>query len=246
MLILSVDTTSEIGGVAIFRDAECVAESLHWGSSNYSVALFAGLDSVLQAARVNIREIELFAVANGPGSFTGIRTGLAAALGWSKACNRPVRGVSVLDALVEQGAPSTEFSIPILDARRSEFYTGLFRRVLPVHEFGPASPRISRSRLYSPAGEGFVLGSAPLLGLIQSSVENTVNLTGVVREREIATQKLRSSLPQGLGWISVRGHLLGAIARLALIAQLEGKPPSSLELDAYYIRRTDAETNLKN
>ncbi len=246
MLILSLDTTSEMGGVAIFRDALCLAASPHVGASNYSVDLFAGLDFVLREAKAGIKEIDLFAVANGPGSFTGIRTGLAAALGWSKACGRPVRGVTVLDALVEEGAPPTEFAIPILDARRREFYGALFRKVRPAPEFPQdASPRFD-SRIFSLAGEGFVLGPRPLSALIQSDINGTANLTCVVREHENATQELQKSLPKGLGWVQVRGNLLAAIARLARIAQLEGRPLSSQELDAYYIRRTDAETNFKD
>ncbi|MGH9433705.1 MAG: tRNA (adenosine(37)-N6)-threonylcarbamoyltransferase complex dimerization subunit type 1 TsaB [Terriglobia bacterium] len=246
MLILSLDTTSEMGGVAIFRDAECLAESPHWGAGNYSVALFTGLDTVLRAAKLDIKEIDVFAAANGPGSFTGIRTGLAAALGWSKACGRAVRGVSILDALVEEGAPSTEFAVPILDARRGEFYGALFRRILPETQGDPGKPLSTKPRLFSAAGEGFVFGPAPLSSLMQSAANGTGNLTCVVREHEIATTELRQSLPPGIEWVTVRGHLLAAVARLARIAQLGGIPPSWQELDAHYIRRTDAETNLKD
>lgn len=246
MLILSVDTTSEIGGVAIFRDAECLAQSPHWGTGNYSVVLFAGLDAVLSTAQLEIKEIDLFAVANGPGSFTGIRTGLAAVLGWSKACGRPARGVSVLDALVEADAPSTEFALPILDARRSEFYGALFGKKAPAPERETAAVPPVASRLFSPAGDGFVLGPAPISDLIKSTIKGTESLTCVVRDQETATAELRRSLPPGIGWTSVRGHLLAPIARLARAAQLEGAPTSWRELDAYYIRRTDAEANWKD
>jgi len=246
MLILSLDTTSEMGGVAIFRDHECLAESPHGSGGNYSVALFAGLDSILQAANIGIKEIDLFAAANGPGSFTGIRTGLAAVLGWSKACGRAARGVSVLHALAEEAAPSSECAIPILDARRKEFYTALFSRIPPAGETRLAAAPLFDSRLFSPAAEGFVLGPAELLALIQTTAEGAASLTCVVRDHEVATQELRKSLPQGIGWVSVRGHLLAAIARLARAAQLKGSEPSSQELDAYYIRRTDAETNLRD
>ena len=244
MLILSLDTTSEIGGVAIFRDHECLAEWPLGSTGNYSVALFEGFDSILRATQIDIKRIDLFAAANGPGSFTGIRTGLAAVLGWSKACGRPARGVSVLHALVEAAALSSECAFPILDARRHEFYTALFNRTPPADDTKPAPMPLFDPRSFSPAAEGFVLGPAELLALIRTTAEGAASLTCVVRDHEIATQELRKSSPQGVGWVSVRGHLLATIARLALAAQIEGSEPSSRELDAYYLRRTDAETNL--
>ena len=64
------------------------------------------VEQALAQAQLELREIELYAAANGPGSFTGIRVGLAAALAWGKAFDRPVRGVSVLEAMVNKASPS--------------------------------------------------------------------------------------------------------------------------------------------
>jgi len=78
MLILSFDTTNEHGGVGIYRDTECLAEMANPGGTNYSVSLFDMVDRMLAEARLQLGDIDLLAVANGPGSFTGIRVGLAA------------------------------------------------------------------------------------------------------------------------------------------------------------------------
>jgi tRNA threonylcarbamoyl adenosine modification protein YeaZ len=245
MLVLSLDTTSEAGGVAIFRDGECLAESPHWETGNYSVALFEGLDRVLQTANLRFEEIELFAVANGPGSFTGIRTGLAAALGWSKACARPARGVSVLNALVRASTPETDFAIPILDARRGEFYGAIYRRTQPQNPNSGASSGL-RCSSFSQVGEGFVLSPAALQNLILPMVHDNTTLTCVAREHEAASQDLRKSLSGEIGWTSIRGNLLAAIARVAQKEQIEAPQATSMNLDACYIRRTDAENKWKD
>ncbi|MGH9453969.1 MAG: hypothetical protein ACRD2O_08375, partial [Terriglobia bacterium] len=138
------------------------------------------------------------------------------------------------------------FAVPILDARRSEFYGALFRKMTPAPEPGTGAVPPVASRLFSPAGDGFVLGPAPISDLIKSTANGIESLTCIVRDHETATAELKRSLPPGIGWTSVRGHLLAPIARLARAGQLEGTPPSWRELDAYYIRRTDAEVNLKD
>ncbi len=102
MLVLAFDTTSERGGAAIYRDSEPLAAVLNEEKPNYSVTLFQMVERLLERTRLSLQDMELFAVANGPGSFTGIRVGLAAAQAWSKATGRPARGVSVLEALVTE------------------------------------------------------------------------------------------------------------------------------------------------
>lgn len=90
MLVLSLDTTSEQGGAGIFRGVECLALIPNEGTANqYSVTLFEMVQKALAEARLEPREIELYAVANGPGSFTGIRVGLAAARAWGKSSDAP-------------------------------------------------------------------------------------------------------------------------------------------------------------
>src|SRR5579862_7365427 len=129
MLILALDTTNEQGGVGIFRDAECLALVPNNGEANhYSITLFELTQKALAQAHLELREIDLYAAANGPGSFTGIRVGLAAVLAWGKAFDRPVRGVSVLEAMVSKARPTSDWAFPIVDARRGEFYLGGFER----------------------------------------------------------------------------------------------------------------------
>ena len=133
MIILAFDTTSEHGGVAIYRDLERLGEAENQGNANYSVTLFEMTDRLLARLNLTLRDIDLFAVATGPGSFTGIRVGVAAAQGWAQAFERPVRGISVLEAMVEAARRETDWAVPLLDARRAEFYAAVFRRSPAEH-----------------------------------------------------------------------------------------------------------------
>jgi len=130
MRVLAVDTTSEHGGAAVYDQDKCLSIVLNQEpASRYAVTLFDLADRAVAQAGIALHDIELYAVSNGPGSFTGIRVGLAAAQGWAKAFARPVRAVNLLEAMVEQAHPEADWVVPILDARRGEFFVSTFRRV---------------------------------------------------------------------------------------------------------------------
>ena len=238
MLILAFDTTGDRGGAGIFRDAECLASLENEGRSNFSVALFQIVERLLAETQLNLSDIELFAVANGPGSFTGIRVGVAAAQGWARAFSRPVCGVSVLAAMTRQAQPETEWAASILDARRGEFYLGLFQRV--------CDPVITAQASYEPQGEGWVLKPGPLAEMLKPRRLTGAGVTCLVREHEQAALSLRAILPDSFRWQTVWGLLLPAIARLALEAHGQGRLQSPAELDARYIRRSDAELHWRD
>ncbi len=263
MLILAFDTTSEYGGAAIYRDAECLASAANEGPASYSVTLFQIVDRLLAQTTLSLREIDLFAVANGPGSFTGIRVGVAAAQGWAKALERPVRGVSVFEAMVEAAQPDTDAAVPILDARRGEFFLSLFQRLAPrlVGAHAGLKPGATGAGVLAPAGDGFV--SKPdavrhFLEQLTCAEPPSGTVACLVREHDTAAQNLRhiqgsevrgraseagarrAPLPN-IQWVSVSSFMVGSIARLALRAKQEGRLQSPAELDAYYVRRSDAE-----
>ncbi len=239
MLVLAFDTTSEAGGVGIYRDFDCLAKTANQGPANYySVTLFQMVDRILSQANLALRDIELFAVANGPGSFTGIRVGLAAAQAWAKAFNRPVRGVSVLEAMVEEARPEADWAVPILDARRGEYFLGFFRRP-------PRRPGCDPDAFVA-EGERLVLkpnALAPFLEQFLCREQPRATVTCVTREQDRMTEALRGGLPKSLGWKSIQGTLVAAIARLAVEAYRQGRLQSPAQLEACYIRRSDAELN---
>jgi len=250
MLILAFDTTSEKGGVGIFRDAECLVSVPNEGPANrYSITLFEMVEQALAQAHLELREINLYAAANGPGSFTGIRVGLAAARAWGKAFDRRVRGVSVLEAMVHKqglgtrgsglGLAGPEWFFPILDARRGEFFLGSFRRKLS--ELASAT-----RREYEPADGGWVLKPELLRVLMEERLTSGVSATCLVRAHDQAAVDLRASLPAALNWQQVEGALVDSIAGIARKEEQSSRPCPDAKLHAYYIRRPDAEIKWKD
>ncbi len=234
MLILALDTTGEQGGLGIFRDEDPLAVATNPGPTNYySVTLFQMLDRVLGDARVSLREIDLYAVANGPGSFTGIRVGVAATQGWASAFGRPVKAASVLEAMVEAAQPKGSCAVPILDARRGEFFLGVFQKVSEGEK--------SRFRLL---GEERVLKSNDLPAFLIDLERRRVSQGPVeclVREHDGTALALRAQAGEGLSWQIVPGVLVGPLARLAYRAAGAGDLQTPAEVDASYVRRSDAE-----
>jgi tRNA threonylcarbamoyladenosine biosynthesis protein TsaB len=237
MLILAFDTTNEHGGAGLFRDSQGLAISPHEGPPDYSVTLFQEVSAVLEKASVQFGDIDLFAAANGPGSFTGIRVGIAAAQGWASTFNRPMRGVSVLEAMVDEGHPDTQNAAAIMDARRGEFYCAVFRL---VRASSPTSGPV-----FKPETDGFVLKSQDVAAFLQPHGAPN-SLTCIVRENDEAARALVGDLASSHQLQLVKGTLVPAIARVALRSYEEKRPPSLNELYPYYIRRPDAEINLKH
>jgi len=230
MLILAFNTTDEHGGAAIYRDTECLAVAANETSASYSITLFHMVDGLLRQTHLSLREIELFAVAHGPGSFTGIRIGVAAAQAWGTAFSRSVRGISVFEAMVEEARPDTLFALPILDARRGELFISLRSE---ADSTGDLLPR----------GEALLAKPDAVMRLLQQTagtIQPAHALTCVAREHDVRAQVLSNDWPQ-LRWRIVSGPLVDGIARCALRAGRQGMLQSPAELDAYYIRRTDAE-----
>jgi tRNA threonylcarbamoyladenosine biosynthesis protein TsaB len=113
MLTLAFDTATDVATVALVRDGEVLGER-----RSRAVSVLADADELVRAAGVRPADLDLLAVGVGPGSFTGVRIGLAAARGLGLALDVPVAGVSTLAALAA-GAPG---AVPVIDARRREVF----------------------------------------------------------------------------------------------------------------------------
>ena len=128
MNVLAVDTSSDRGSVAITGGGEVLGEVRLVSSIQHSERLFRSIDFLFDHVNITIQDIDVFAAARGPGSFTGLRVGLAAVEGFAFANDKPSVGVSTLAAMAWQvGEPNTPLA-PMLDARRGEVYCALFER----------------------------------------------------------------------------------------------------------------------
>jgi tRNA threonylcarbamoyladenosine biosynthesis protein TsaB len=116
VLILAFDTATRVATSALVRDGEVLGERV-----SEAVTLLEEVDDLLRAAGAEPRDLDGIAVGTGPGSFTGVRIGLATARGLALATGAPVAGVPTLDAL-GAGAPG---ALPVIDARRREVFVPL-------------------------------------------------------------------------------------------------------------------------
>lgn len=126
MLILSLDTTTRSGSAAVVGDGRVLAEFTGDASLTHGQRLPGDLMRVLERAGLGIEDVDLFAVAAGPGSFTGLRVGIAAVQGLAAARERLVVPVSTLDALARTVDPPRGFVAAWMDAQRGEVFAGLY------------------------------------------------------------------------------------------------------------------------
>jgi len=127
MKILALDTSCMMGSVAIIDGENLVAEQVLNVNVTHSERLIPSIQSVLDVSGLKLNEIDSFAVAIGPGSFTGLRIGLAVVKGFAFSLEKTVVGVSSLKALAYNMYGSDVPIISLLDARRGEYYIGINR-----------------------------------------------------------------------------------------------------------------------
>ena len=128
MLILALDTCDARGGVALLRSGSLLQAEVHTTAEDYSSWLLPAIDRVLAPAALTLRDIELYAVAAGPGSFTGVRVGLTTVKAWSEVYSRPIAAVSRLEAVASEGTGSAPYVAAFIDARRNQIFAALYRR----------------------------------------------------------------------------------------------------------------------
>ena len=126
MYILAIDSATPVAGLALLNDQKVIREDFINFKKTHSETLMPGVDRVLHDCEMNAADIDVIAVTVGPGSFTGLRIGLATAKGLSMACGKPLVGISTLDVLAHNIVFSNNLVCPLLDARKQEVYTAFF------------------------------------------------------------------------------------------------------------------------
>lgn len=128
MKILGIDSSGMVASVALVQDDIMVAEYSVNYKKTHSQTLLPMLDEIVKMADIELNDIDAIAVAAGPGSFTGLRIGSATVKGLGLALNKPVVSVATCHALAYNLCMTGDKIIcPIMDARRNQVYTGLYK-----------------------------------------------------------------------------------------------------------------------
>ena len=126
MLSLAFETSAKAGSVALMHDGRLLGESYQNTGLTHCQTLLAMAQELLKSCGKTVADVQAVAVAAGPGSFTGIRIGVAAAKGFAWGADIPCCGVSTLQAMALQLGVYNGYVLPVMDARRSQVYNALF------------------------------------------------------------------------------------------------------------------------
>lgn len=126
MLILAFETSAKAASAALLEDGKLLGESYQNTGLTHSQTLMVMAQDVLKAAGKDVADVTAVAVAEGPGSFTGVRIGVAAAKGFAWGREIPCCGVSTLEAMAVSLGAYQGYICPVMDARRSQAYNALF------------------------------------------------------------------------------------------------------------------------
>lgn len=127
MIVLALDSTAKAAAVALMDGDRLLAKEMHDDGNTHSSTLLPMVEKLLAAQSLAVSDVELFAASAGPGSFTGVRIGAATLKGLAFGRNRPLVGVSALHALAYNLRHTDGVVCALMDARRGQFYTALFR-----------------------------------------------------------------------------------------------------------------------
>jgi len=126
MRILAFESSAKTASVALLTDGVLTAEAYQNCGLTHSVTLLSMAEDMLKQANISASEIDGYAVAFGPGSFTGVRIGVSAVKGLAWAAEKPCIGVSTLEAMATLHSFRSAVICPVMDARRSQVYNALF------------------------------------------------------------------------------------------------------------------------
>jgi len=135
MRVLAVDTSSERGSICVADHGEVLGEVRLASSIQHSERLFRSIEFLFQYLPFRLEDIDVFAAARGPGSFTGLRVGIAAMDGFAAAHQKRSAGITTLQALAWKTGVSNALIAPMIDARRGDIYGAVYRRMRTAEAF---------------------------------------------------------------------------------------------------------------
>ncbi len=225
MKILAVDTSTNVASCAIMEDDKLLGESIINDKVTHSQKLLPLISDTLDFCKLKAKDIDLFAVANGPGSFTGLRIGVVTINSLAQAVDKPVVGVSSLEAIAQNASMSEKLIVPLIDARKDRVFTALYS--------------FTKGKLNTEV-EPDVLELDLLLEMLEKRSQDILFIGEGV-------ETYREKIEQCMGDRSHFSNEIQNIARASLVAYLalakakNGETKSYFELTPDYLRESQAQ-----
>ena len=220
MLILALESSAKSASVALSRDGKLLAQSFQNSGLTHSRTLLPMAEDMLKNAELSIKDVDVIAIAHGPGSFTGIRIGVSTVKGLAWASDKPCVGVSTLEAMAWHGLSVGGYICPVMDARRSQVYNAIFK----IEDGRPMRVTEDRPIALSELAEEVRALNAPVF-LVGDGTELT-------RKYFESAGIACVAAPENLRWQSAWGVAMAA---------MDKEPVSSAELMCVYLRLSQAE-----
>jgi len=228
MILLAVDTSGESQGIALMEEGRLLAEHREPSVSSHSETLLPNIANLLKQEGLAPTKIDVFALTVGPGSFTGLRIGIATIKGLAAAHDRPVVPISTLQALAEPQLARAGQVFSILDARMNE----VFILGLGVREASAPTVLLEESCLSLPDAIRTISQHPGVKHLLGSGAQKFAEEFGPMEGVEISTEA------------SCHAVSAAAVARLAQVAWKRGEFVPWGNLAARYWRASEAENRL--
>lgn len=227
MIVLALDTSTMISSCAVLDEEQVLGEYSLNQNETHSENLVPMIKEVLENLDLKVEDIDLYGVAIGPGSFTGLRIGVAIVKALAHVFDKPVVGVSTLEALA-YNLPNHKIIVPMIDARRDRVYTGIYTwqdgRIKTIME--PTVLEIDK-----------------LLDILEGYDELIVNGNGSVIHKE----KINDRLKGKVRFSTMGNNFCRAISvgELALIKYKGGYVDNFYSLVPEYLKESQAQADLK-
>lgn len=226
MKILSIDSSSVTASVAITENGMILSEKFINNGLTHSQTLMPMVEEAIKESGISVKEIDLFAITNGPGSFTGVRIGISCVKGMADALNKKCVAVSTLEAIAEPLKNQDVIACAVMDARCNQVYTAIFNKGNRLCE--------DKAVLIDELGEELKQYDKKIVFIGDGSVLCYEKLCGIIQNCEVADEKIRF----------VHGSSISFIAEEKIKNGEE--PISSANLVPFYLRLPQAERELNN
>ena len=237
MKVLGIDTSTAVGSIGIIEDELVIAEYSLNIVESHSARLMPAIDDVLKRAALKIQEIDAFAVTIGPGSFTGLRIGVGTVKSFCYALKKPIVGIVTLDVLAYNLKFADKLICPILDARKQEVYSAIYRGGLKlVRQTDYLCTKIE----------------SILVAVHEVTAERSEQLTeptifvgnGVNRYRGVIVQNLKE---RAIIAEPSFGFCRGAVVAILAYERLaNGESDDYFSITPFYIRKPEAEVRMES